>query len=49
MIAPGLLLKRAAPFALALAIWFTPLPAGLTAQQFVRYVADLGSRNGLGC
>ena len=30
MIAPGLLLKRAVPFALAIGIWFTPVPAGLT-------------------
>ena len=34
MIAPGLLLKRAAPFAIAIAIWFTPLPAGLTANAW---------------
>jgi len=30
MSAPGLLLKRAAPFAIAAGIWFTPVPAGLT-------------------
>jgi DASS family divalent anion:Na+ symporter len=30
MIASGLLLKRAAPFAIGSAIWFTPVPAGLT-------------------
>jgi DASS family divalent anion:Na+ symporter len=29
MIAPGLLLKRAAPFAIAIGIWFAPVPAGL--------------------
>lgn len=34
MIAPGLLLKRVAPFALALGIWFAPVPAGLTAQAW---------------
>jgi DASS family divalent anion:Na+ symporter len=34
MIAPGLLLKRAAPFALAIGIWFTPVPAGLTAPAW---------------
>jgi len=34
MMSPGLLLKRAAPFAIALAIWFTPVPAGLTAQSW---------------
>jgi DASS family divalent anion:Na+ symporter len=30
MIAPGLLVKRAVPFAVAIGIWFTPVPAGLT-------------------
>ena len=34
MIAPGLLLKRAAPFAIAIGIWFAPVPAGLTAQAW---------------
>ncbi|HZD29388.1 MAG TPA: DASS family sodium-coupled anion symporter, partial [Xanthobacteraceae bacterium] len=34
MIAPGLLLKRAAPFAIALGIWFTPIPDGLTAPAW---------------
>ena len=34
MIAPGLLLKRAAPFAIAIGIWFTPVPAGLTAPAW---------------
>jgi len=34
MIAPGLLLKRAAPFAIAIGIWFTPVPAGLTPQAW---------------
>ena len=34
MIAPGLLLKRAAPFAIALGIWFAPVPAGLTASAW---------------
>ena len=34
MIAPGLLLKRAAPFALAIGIWFAPIPAGLTAPAW---------------
>jgi DASS family divalent anion:Na+ symporter len=32
--APGLLLKRAAPFAIAGAIWFAPVPAGLTAPAW---------------
>jgi DASS family divalent anion:Na+ symporter len=31
---PGLHLKRVAPFALALAIWFCPIPAGLTAHAW---------------
>jgi DASS family divalent anion:Na+ symporter len=46
MIAPGLLLKRAAPFAIALGIWFTPVPAGLTApawQLFAVFVAAISS------
>ena len=30
----GLLIKRAVPFALALGIWFAPVPAGLTAQAW---------------
>ena len=34
MIAPGLLLKRAAPFAIAIGIWFAPIPAGLTAPAW---------------
>jgi len=34
MIAPGLLLKRAAPFAIAIGIWFAPIPAGLTAHAW---------------
>jgi DASS family divalent anion:Na+ symporter len=34
MIALRLLLKRAAPFALAIGIWFSPVPAGLTAPAW---------------
>ena len=34
MIAPGLLARRAAPFAIAIGIWFTPVPAGLTAPAW---------------
>jgi divalent anion:Na+ symporter, DASS family len=34
MIAPGLLLQRAAPFAIAIGIWFAPVPAGLTAPAW---------------
>ncbi len=30
----GLLLKRAAPLAIGLALWFTPVPAGLTASSW---------------
>ncbi len=46
MIAPGLLLKRAVPFAIAGAIWFAPIPAGLTApawQLFAVFVAAIAS------
>jgi divalent anion:Na+ symporter, DASS family len=31
---PGLLLKRATPFAVAIGIWFIPVPAGLTAPAW---------------
>ncbi len=31
---PSLFLKRAFPFAMAIAIWFSPVPAGLTAQAW---------------
>jgi divalent anion:Na+ symporter, DASS family len=34
VINPGLLIRRVVPFALALAIWFWPIPAGLTAQAW---------------
>jgi DASS family divalent anion:Na+ symporter len=34
MIAPGMLLKGAAPFLIALGIWFIPVPAGLTAPAW---------------
>jgi DASS family divalent anion:Na+ symporter len=34
MIATGLLAKRAAPFAIAIGIWFTPVPGGLTAPAW---------------
>ena len=34
MMSPGLLLMRATPFAIALGIWFAPVPAGLTAQSW---------------
>jgi divalent anion:Na+ symporter, DASS family len=31
---PGLIAKRVFPFALAISIWFAPIPAGLTAQAW---------------
>ncbi|GMV25587.1 MAG: dicarboxylate translocator [Phycisphaerae bacterium] len=34
MIGPALLAKRAAPFAIAAGIWFSPIPAGLTAEAW---------------
>jgi DASS family divalent anion:Na+ symporter len=34
MIGPGLLFRRALPFALAIGIWLTPVPAGLTAPAW---------------
>jgi len=46
MIARGLLLKRAVPFALAIGIWFAPVPAGLTAPAwhlFAVFVAAIVS------
>jgi DASS family divalent anion:Na+ symporter len=46
MIAPGLLVKRAVPFVLAIGIWFTPVPAGLTAPAwhlFAVFVAAIVS------
>jgi DASS family divalent anion:Na+ symporter len=46
MIAPALLMKRAAPFALALGIWFAPVPAGLTAPAwhlFAIFIASIAA------
>jgi DASS family divalent anion:Na+ symporter len=46
MISPALLLRRAAPFALAIGIWFTPVPAGLTAPAwhlFAVFIAAIAS------
>jgi len=43
---PMLLAKRAVPFAIAIGIWFTPVPAGLTAQSwhlFALFVAAISS------
>ncbi len=33
-VSPGMLIRRILPFALALGIWFTPVPAGLTAPAW---------------
>ena len=46
MIGPGLLLRRALPFALAIGIWFVPVPAGLTAPAwhlFAVFVAAIAA------
>ena len=46
MISPALLAKRAVPFALALGVWFAPVPAGLTAPAwhlFAVFVAAIAS------
>jgi divalent anion:Na+ symporter, DASS family len=46
MMTPRLLLKRALPFAIGIGIWFTPVPAGLTAPAwhlFAVFVAAIAS------
>jgi divalent anion:Na+ symporter, DASS family len=46
MISSGLLAKRAAPFVLAIGIWFTPVPEGLTAPAwhlFAIFVASIAA------
>ena len=46
MINAGLLAKRAAPFALAIGIWFVPVPEGLTAPAwhlFAVFVASIAA------
>ena len=46
MTSPAVLVKRALPFALAFGIWFTPVPAGLTAPAwhlFAVFVAAIAS------
>ena len=46
MTSAGLVLKRAAPFALALGIWFAPVPAGLTVAAwhlFAVFVAAIAA------
>jgi DASS family divalent anion:Na+ symporter len=43
---PALLLKRVAPFALALGVWFAPVPAGLTVEAwhlFAVFVSAIGA------
>jgi DASS family divalent anion:Na+ symporter len=46
MIGPALVVRRALPFALALGIWFAPVPAGLTAPAwhlFAIFVASIAA------
>jgi DASS family divalent anion:Na+ symporter len=46
VIAPGLLARRVAPFALAVAIWFSPVPDGLTPAAwhlFAVFVSAIGA------
>ena len=46
MIAIGPLVKRAIPFVIAIGIWFSPVPAGLTPQAwhlFAVFVAAIAS------
>jgi DASS family divalent anion:Na+ symporter len=46
MTAPVLIVKRAAPFAIAIGIWLTPVPAGLSSQAwhlFAVFVAAIAS------
>ena len=46
MISPALLVRRAVPFAVAIGIWLTPVPAGLTAPAwhlFAVFIAAIAS------
>jgi DASS family divalent anion:Na+ symporter len=46
VIAPGLLIRRVVPFALAIGIWLVPVPAGLTAPAwhlFAIFVASIAA------
>ena len=43
MISPGLLVKRTVPFALALGIWFWPIPSGLTAPAWHLFAVFLAA------
>jgi DASS family divalent anion:Na+ symporter len=43
MIPPTLLLRRAVPFAVAVAIWFAPIPAGLTLPAWHLFAVFMGA------
>jgi DASS family divalent anion:Na+ symporter len=43
MIPPTLLLRRAVPFAVAIAIWFVPIPAGLTLPAWHLFAVFIGA------
>jgi DASS family divalent anion:Na+ symporter len=43
MIAPTLLFRRAIPFAVAIAIWFVPIPAGLTLPAWHLFAVFMGA------
>jgi DASS family divalent anion:Na+ symporter len=43
VIKPALLLRRALPFALAIAIWFAPVPAGLTPPAWHLFAIFIGA------
>ena len=43
MIPPTLLLRRAVPFAVAIAIWFVPIPAGLTLPAWHLFAVFMGA------
>jgi len=43
MISPGLLVRRALPFAMVIGIWFAPIPAGLTAPAWHLFAVFVGA------
>jgi DASS family divalent anion:Na+ symporter len=43
VISPGLIVKRTVPFALALGIWFWPIPSGLTAPAWHLFAVFLAA------
>ncbi|MFO1205041.1 MAG: DASS family sodium-coupled anion symporter [Burkholderiales bacterium] len=43
MITPALLLRRALPFTLAIAVWFAPVPAGLTPSAWHLFAIFIGA------